>query len=64
MTTEVKCPTCESPAPHLHPAIQVEGEVEICADAYHLTPTNQNRAKYIEAVVSKRLRGDHEGEGR
>lgn len=30
-----KCPTCESPSPELHPAVQHEGEVEICADPWH-----------------------------
>lgn len=49
-----KCPTCDSPAPHLHPAVQCDGEVEICADTYHLTPTNQNLAVYIREVHEKR----------
>ena len=38
-----KCPTCDSPAPHLHPAVQYEGEVQLCRDAWHLQITNQNR---------------------
>lgn len=28
-----KCPTCGSPKPHLHPAMQFEGEVRPCDDA-------------------------------
>lgn len=30
-----RCPRCDSPAPHLHPAMQCEGEVEVCRDAWH-----------------------------
>lgn len=30
-----RCPTCDSTAPHLHPAVQQGGEVEICKDAWH-----------------------------
>lgn len=52
----MKCQTCGSPKPHLHPAVQHEGEVEVCADAFHLQPTNQNRADYIKAVERKRQR--------
>jgi len=30
-----KCPTCSSPSPELHPAVQHEGEVQPCKDAFH-----------------------------
>jgi hypothetical protein len=31
-----KCPSCESPEPRLHPAVQAEGEVAyICSDSFH-----------------------------
>jgi hypothetical protein len=39
----MKCPKCDSPAPHLHPAMQSEGEVSICDDDFHKQPTSQNR---------------------
>lgn len=48
------CPTCQSTHPHLHPAVQFEGEVETCSDAFHLTPTPQNTAAYIAGVRQKR----------
>lgn len=48
------CPSCNASSPHLHPAVAFEGEVEVCPDAYHLIPTNQNRAEYIAAVEAKR----------
>jgi hypothetical protein len=31
-----RCPTCDSPEKKLHPAVQFEGEVEICKDKWHL----------------------------
>jgi hypothetical protein len=48
-----RCPRCDSPAPHLHPAVQCEGEVELCTHHFHLTPTNQNRPEWIENVRAK-----------
>ena len=38
----VKCPTCQSPQPYLHPSMQPDGgEVQPCGDAWHkTTPTN------------------------
>lgn len=39
------CPTCDSPARHLHPAMQHEGEVQICRDSWHAeghVSTNQS----------------------
>ena len=54
-----KCPRCGSTAPHMHPAVQHEGEVETCTDDFHLTPTPQNIPKYIEMVLAKRAaKGD------
>lgn len=32
-----RCPRCDSPQPQLHPAVQHEGEVEICGDPWHVT---------------------------
>lgn len=57
----VTCPTCGSKAPHLHPALQDGGEVHLCTDAFHLTPTQQNRPEYIEAVRQS-IGGSHEGQ--
>jgi hypothetical protein len=48
------CKTCGSRHPHLHPAVQFEGEVGICVDDFHLRPTPQNLPTYIEAVLAKR----------
>jgi hypothetical protein len=29
------CPRCGSPNPKLHPAVQYEGEVQVCTDEWH-----------------------------
>jgi ribosome-binding protein aMBF1 (putative translation factor) len=50
-----RCPTCNSPAPHLHPAMSSGGEVEVCTDAYHLNKTPQNTLDFIYEVQRKRL---------
>lgn len=50
------CPHCDSPHPHLHPAVQAEGEVEVCIHDFHLTPTPQNRPEYIAGVHAKRAK--------
>lgn len=34
------CPTCGSPDPQRHPAVQWEGEVQLCRDAWHAPYTS------------------------
>ena len=43
----MKCPTCESPDPKLHPAVQFEGEVHLCEDSFH-NPTANARQRMEE----------------
>lgn len=49
-----RCPRCDSTAPHLHPAMQFEGEVELCTHDFHLSETPSNKPEYIAAVLEKR----------
>jgi hypothetical protein len=42
-----RCPKCNSPAPHLHPAVQFEGEVQPCEHDYHRQLTSQNTRERI-----------------
>jgi len=51
MSENKKCPTCESPAPHLHPAMQFEGEVQPCRDDFHQRVTPQNTAERIAELA-------------
>jgi hypothetical protein len=44
----VKCPSCSSPAPHLHPTPR------LCRDAFHLRPTRDNRPEWIARVKHMR----------
>lgn len=39
MAYENPCPSCGSPEPRPHPAVQHEGEVRICNDQYHMGAT-------------------------
>lgn len=43
----MNCPICQSPAPHRHPAVQHEGEVQPCRDPYHLAVTPENTPERI-----------------
>jgi uncharacterized OB-fold protein len=51
-----ECPRCGSSHPHMHPAVQVEGEVSTCHHDFHLRPTPQNRPAYIAAVIEAQER--------
>lgn len=44
--TNTRCPRYNSPAPHLHLAVQFEGEVGTCIDDFHLQATPSNRPEY------------------
>lgn len=44
------CPSCGSSASHLHPAVQHEGEVQPCPDAFHLAATAQNTPERIASA--------------
>ena len=51
-----KCPKCESPQPHLYPAVAFEGEVGDCLDPFHRIITPQNTAEKIRYVDDLRAR--------
>lgn len=50
-----RCPTCDSPSPSRHPAVQFEGEVELCNDAWHVPAADAiRRLGYEEALRQAR----------
>ena len=46
-----RCPTCTSPSPELHPAMQHEGEVQPCRDDWHNHPRNARLSWLTPAVL-------------
>lgn len=57
-----RCPKCNSPRPHLHPAVQFEGEVQPCDNDYHrqITPENTRQKiaendRFLRDVMGKEL---------
>jgi hypothetical protein len=49
------CPRCHSPQPHLHPAVQFEGEVQPCSHAFHLQVTPANTPERIAEAQAMAL---------
>ena len=60
MSNKNKCPKCDSSAPHLHPAVQFEGEVSPCDDEFHRRITPQNSAKQIQEIERYFMARDEE----
>lgn len=40
-----KCPRCDSPNPKWHPAVQWEGEVQLCRHQWHSPTADEIEAK-------------------
>jgi hypothetical protein len=41
-----KCPTCSSPDPARHPAVQFEGEVQLCENDWHVPSASKIRESF------------------
>jgi hypothetical protein len=48
-----KCPRCDSPQPHLHPAVQFEGEVEPCGHPWHDSTERGREANLAARPISR-----------
>lgn len=48
-----KCPRCGSYSPELHPAVQFEGEVQLCPHPFHQQVTNTNTPARIERLLAR-----------
>lgn len=57
MASVSMCPRCYSPQPHLHPAVQAEGEVQLCCHEFHRQVTAQNTPERI-AEVQRQIAGE------
>lgn len=49
------CPKCGSHNPKLHPAVQHEGEVQICSDSYHLADEAIGKTGFIDHASKGKL---------
>lgn len=58
-----RCLTCDSPSPHLHPAIQYEGEVTVCNNPFHARVTPENASAGERAFLEWDNSGDREPNG-
>lgn len=53
-----KCPRCGSPDPKLHPAVQYEGEVQICAHTYHTSVIHDYLCRCDVCIADKQRAHD------